>query len=87
MIDYGTPRNITDSAILATSQGRVLGFYVNSTSTGIIQLYDTNAADTANAISGAITPAIGWHFFPAAFANGLRVVKNSGTINITVMVC
>lgn len=86
MISYGTPINVTDSAVLATSECRVVGFYVNSTTAGVIQFYDTSAANTSNPISGAITPAVGWHFFPAATANGLRVVKNSGSIDLTVMV-
>lgn len=77
------PANITSSTVISTHRGHMLGFYVNSTSSGTIVFYDTAAADTSNAMSGTITPAAGWHEFPAEFNNGLRAVI-ANTLNVTI---
>lgn len=77
------PANMTGTTLVTTKRGHMLGFYVASTTSGTIVLYDTAAADTSNAMSGTITPAVGWHAFPAEFNNGLRVVI-ANTINVTV---
>jgi hypothetical protein len=63
--------------------GNLLGFYVNSTTAGTIQLYDDPSTGTTTPISGVITPAIGFHRFPAAFATGLNAVIG-GTLNVTL---
>ena len=78
--EWGTPRLITDTQTLKKQPGAVLGFYVNSTTGGTVVLHDSTAAD--NAISGTITPAIGFHRFPAALVNGLHVVV-ANTISVT----
>lgn len=67
-VQCGTPKNLTASGAISLSAGALLGFYVNSTSSGTIVLRDGGAAGAA--ISGTITPAVGWHAFPAACANG-----------------
>ena len=80
--EWGTPSNITSTTTVKKQAGALLGFYVNSTSSGTIVFYDSDST-TANAISGTITPAIGFHRFPAALANGLHVVIAS-TLNVTI---
>lgn len=59
----GTPVNLSASGAISLCPGSLLGFYVNSTSNGTLVLTDGGAAGTA--ISGTITPAVGWHEFPA----------------------
>ena len=59
----GTPINLTGSGVVSIVAGSLLGFYVNSTTGGTVVLRNGGAAGTV--ISGTITPAIGWHVFPA----------------------
>lgn len=83
-LQAGTYSNKTATANIVPRDGVMLGFYVNSTSTGTIQFYDSATTTTTTAISGVITPAIGWHFYPISFANGLYAVIAS-TLNITIV--
>jgi hypothetical protein len=56
---------------------RLLGFYVNSTTSGTI-------AFSGSFTSGTITPAVGWHFFPADAPSGLTATIG-GTLNVNFM--
>lgn len=76
-------KNLTGSNAITTVSGELLGFYVNSTSSGTIVLKDSNGGtDAGTALSGTITPAIGFHSFPAVFSAGLYA-KIGGTLNVT----
>jgi len=77
-IEFGSPKNLTGTGTVNTNPGALLGFYVNSTSAGTIAF--TDGADT---VSGTITPAIGFHRFPAAFKN-LPIATIGGTLNVTL---
>lgn len=81
--EFGAFVNKTASANIKASPGQLLGFYVNSTSSGTIQFYDDVSTGTTTAISGLITPAIGFHRFPCAFATGLNAVIGA-TLNVTL---
>lgn len=83
-VESGAPINISDDGIISTSAGTLIGFYVNTTSSGVIQIY--NGQSTAGtAISGQITPAIGWKDFPAYCPDGCYIEKVSGSINLTAI--
>lgn len=85
--EFGSPIVKSASGNVKASAGQLIGFYVATTSTGVIQFYDDAATGTATAISGAITPAAGsFNRFPAAFVNGLNMVLNSGSINLTLFI-
>jgi hypothetical protein len=81
--EVGAYRNLTASANVKSSQGAVIGFYVNSTTAGTIQFYDDAATGTTTPITGLITPAIGFHRLPVAFASGLYAVIGA-TLNVTI---
>lgn len=66
----GTPKNLTGSGAVSLVPGTLLGFYVNSTNTGTLVIRDSATSSGGSAISGTITPAIGWHAFPAACSTG-----------------
>lgn len=66
---------------IVTGPGRLLGFYVNSTSSGTLVLYDS-AAHSSGAFTGTITPAVGWHGLTTDFSTGFSVVVGA-TINVT----
>lgn len=76
----GQAVNITSTNTVYPSGGVLLGFYVNSTSSGTLVLRDGGASGTA--LSGTITPAIGWHFFPATVASSLHATI-ANTLNVT----
>jgi len=79
-----TAVNLTSADVALTGAGQLVGFYVNSTSAGTVVIRDgTTAGGTA--ISGTITPAIGYHAFPAAVSTGV-FLSLSGTINVTAFV-
>lgn len=58
---------------------KLAGFYVNSTTGGSFTLKDGSGV-----LTGTITPAVGWHFFPYEAMTSL-VVTISGTINVTFL--
>lgn len=80
VIESGSPVNLTASGAVNANRGALLGFYVNSTSSGTIVLRDGGASGTA--ISGTITPAVGFHRFPANCATGCYATIGA-TINVT----
>lgn len=74
----GAPKNITSTnASVTPGACQLLGFYVNSTSSGTLVLDDGGTA-----ISGTITPAIGFHRFPANIGTKLGATIGS-TLNVT----
>lgn len=78
----GSYTNLTSSGAISLRPGALLGFYVNSTTGGTIVLTDGGASGTA--VSGTITPAIGWHSFPAEFrAAGGAYATIANTLNVT----
>ena len=76
----GSPINLTSSGAISLNPGTLIGFYVNSTSSGTIVIRDGGSSGTA--ISGTITPAIGWHAFPASLATACYATLGA-TINVT----
>lgn len=81
--NYGAPKNMTATGTVKAVEGRLVGFYVNSTSSGTLVLRDGGASGTV--LSGTITPAIGFHAFPASFATDLHVTI-ANTLNVTFFV-
>lgn len=81
MAPVGDAKNITDTADICTKDCRLLGFYVNSTNAGTLTLRRGGSGGTA--ISGTITPAVGWHEFPADCPGGLHVTKGGTAIDAT----
>lgn len=80
-IEAGTPTNLTGSGAVSVASGNLLGFYVNSTSSGTVALTLGSTAG-GTAISGTITPAIGFHRFPAYCPSGLYATI-ANTLNVT----
>lgn len=78
--EAGSPINISSSGAVSLEPGTLLGFYVNSTTSGTVVVRDGGAAGTA--ISGTITPVIGFHRFPAACTTGCYLTL-ANTIDVT----
>lgn len=73
----GAAKNITGTGAVSTGPCQLLGFYVNSTTGGTLVL-----SDGATAMSGTITPAIGFHRFPATVGTSLNATI-ANTLNVT----
>ncbi len=80
--DVGNYKNLTATGAVTTGPGSLLGFYVNSTSSGTIVFTDGGSGGTV--MSGTITPAIGFHRFPATFGAGGLLATIANTLNVTV---
>ncbi len=84
-VESGTPINISATATINPVDGTLLGFYVNSTSSGTLVIKSGSAGTSAGtAISGTITPAIGFHRFPAYCVGGCHATI-ANTLNVTFL--
>lgn len=82
-VESGTPINKTSTATVSVASGTLLGFYVNSTTSGtIVFRVGANGAASGTVICGTITPAIGWHGYPVYCPSGLHVTI-SNTLDVT----
>jgi hypothetical protein len=81
---YGSPVRKTATGTVKVVEGRLLGFYVAATSSGTIVLRDGGASGTQ--ISGTITPAVGFHQFPADFVTDLHATIGGASIDVTFFV-
>lgn len=82
-VEAGKAVNLTATADVTTANCKMLGFYVNSTTAGTIVFRRGGSGGTA--ISGTITPAIGFHGFPADCPSGCHATIGA-TLNVTVFV-
>lgn len=84
VMEVGIPSNVTATGDVG-AVGRditLLGFYVNSTSSGTLVFRKGGSGGTV--LNGAITPAAGaFHRFPAVCSGGLHVTVG-GTIDVTL---
>lgn len=83
----GNPVNITGTGnvagVASGPQVQLIGFYVNNTSSGTLVLKKGGSGGTA--ISGTITPAIGYHAFPANVEAPLHATI-ANTLDVTFFV-
>jgi hypothetical protein len=78
--EVGAYKNMTATGDVTTGPCQLLGFYVNSTTVGTVVLRDGGSSGTV--ICGTITPAIGFHRFPANVGTSLHFTEG-GTLDIT----
>ena len=78
----GQASNITATGDVgpASTQIRLIGFYVNSTTSGTLVLRRGGSGGTV--LCGTITPAIGYHAFPVDAPGGLHATI-ANTLNVT----
>lgn len=81
----GTPISLSASGQILAAPGRIIGFYVNSTTSGTIRFSDALTATTPY-LGAAITPAVGYHTYPAALATGGYATIGGTALDVTVFV-
>jgi len=80
IVESGSFKNVTATGAITTGPCQLLGFYVNSTSSGTLVLKDGGSGGTA--LGGTITPAIGFHRYPATVGTSLHATIGS-TLDVT----
>ena len=78
--EVGEYKNIAATGTVYAKPGDLIGFYVNNTSSGTLVLKDGGASGTV--LSGTITPAIGFHRYPAHFGTDLHATI-ANTLDVT----
>ena len=82
-VESGTPINLTGTNTVSVASGTLLGFYVNNTTSGTLVLrIGAAGASSGTVISGTITPAIGFHRYPAYCPSGLHATI-ANTLDVT----
>ena len=79
--EVGGYKNITETGAVTTGPCQLLGFYVNNTIAGTLVLRDGGASGTV--MSGTITPAIGFHRFPANVGTSLHATIAGSALDVT----
>lgn len=84
VLESGEPVNATATGNVGPARDcTLLGYYVNNTTTGTLVLRKGGASGTV--ISGTITPAIGFHRFPANCPGGLHATI-ANTLDVTFFI-
>ena len=78
--EVGGYKNITATGAVSNGSCQLIGFYVNSTTVGTLVL--RNGGASGEVMSGTITPAIGFHRFPANVGVSLYATVG-GTLDVT----
>lgn len=81
----GSFKNLSASGQITSTTGTqpvgILGFYVNSTNAGTLVINKGGSGGTA--LTGTITPAIGWHFYPIIGDPNLYAVIGGTALDVT----
>jgi hypothetical protein len=79
--EVGGYKNITETGAVTPGPCQLIGFYVNSTTIGTLVL--RNGGASGEVMSGTITPAIGFHRFPANVGVSLYATIAGTALNVT----
>lgn len=77
----GNPKNITATGAVSAIPCTLIGFYVNNTTNGTLVIKD-GTSSTGTTLTGTITPAIGFHAFPAGCNIGVYATIGN-TLDVT----
>lgn len=84
VVEGGAAINLSSTAAVTAGACQLAGFYVNSTNVGTLVLRDGGASGTV--LSGTITPAIGFHRFPAIISTSLYATIGGTALNVTFFI-
>lgn len=81
-VQAGRAVTISTGADITTAACTLIGFYVDSTSSGVLTLGNAGAGTS---LTGLITPAVGYHAYPMLCPDGLFATIGN-TMNLTLFV-
>jgi hypothetical protein len=81
VLESADSKNMTATGDVTTGDTALIGFYVNNTTSGTLVLKEGGSGGTA--LSGTITPAIGFHKFPCRADGGLHATIGGSALNVT----
>ena len=70
-VKSGTPINLSASAAVSKAAGTLLGFYINNKTSGATLVLSHGSSSGGTAITGTITPLIGFHSMDIYCPSGL----------------
>jgi len=79
--EVGGYKNITATGAVTPGPCQLIGFYVNNTTSGTLVLRNGGAG--GEVMSGTITPAIGFHRFPANVGVSLYATIGGSALDVT----
>jgi len=79
--EVGGYKNITATGAVSNGPCQLIGFYVNNTTIGTLVL--RNGGASGEVMSGTITPAIGFHRFPANVGVSLYATIGGTGLDVT----
>jgi hypothetical protein len=79
--EVGGYKNITATGAVTPGPCQLIGFYVNNTTIGTLVLRNGGAG--GEVMSGTITPAIGFHRFPANVGVSLYATIGGSALDVT----
>ena len=79
--EVGGYKNITATGAVTPGPCQLIGFYVNNTTSGTLVLRNGGAG--GEVMSGTITPAIGFHRFPANVGVSLYATIGGTGLDVT----
>ena len=79
--EVGGYKNITATGAVSNGPCQLIGFYVNNTTIGTLVL--RNGGASGEVMSGTITPAIGFHRFPANVGVSLYATIGGSALDVT----
>ena len=79
--ECGAFKNIAATGAVSSGPCQLIGFYVNSTTAGTLVLKDGGSGGTA--MGGTITPAIGFHRYPATVGTSLHATIAGTALDVT----
>jgi len=82
-IESGTPINLAATAAVSKASGTLIGFYVNNKTAGGTLVLSHGSAAGGAAITGTITPLIGWHELKVYCPTGLYATIAVQAMDIT----
>jgi hypothetical protein len=83
IVETGTPINLAATGTVSKVAGTLIGFYVNNKTAGATLVIRNGATSAGTAISGTITPLIGWHQFNAYCPAGCHITIAVQPMDIT----
>lgn len=82
-VETGVPINLAATGTVSKASGTLIGYYVNNKTSGATLVIRDGTTSNGTAISGTITPLIGYHHVGAYLPNGCHITIAVQPMDIT----